>query len=154
MILCDGIYHLGSIREDDSACWGGGWGFRSPPKRDETWDFSAALNYWFKNDFWMRPQWPRVDIDDQDSPTWPDAIPFHLVCSFVLVLGHYCLKYSTEVTYKRHSETDLGLPTLQSPSFLYLHWFSLTVSFPLDCKFLCGHDNDRDIDVRGADDNS
>ena len=49
---------------------------------------------------------------------------------------------------------DLGLPTLQSPSFLYLHWFSLTVSFPLDCKLLCGHDNDRDIDVRGADDNS
>ena len=26
MILCDGIYHLGSIREDDSACGGGGAG--------------------------------------------------------------------------------------------------------------------------------
>ena len=49
---------------------------------------------------------------------------------------------------------DLGPPDSALSVFSLSTLVSLTASFPLDCKLLCVHDNDHDIDVRGADDNS
>lgn len=131
MILSDGAHHLESIMSQAGPLCLGGWNFRSPPKTDETWDFSAALNYCFKNLLWMKPQRPCVDTDDRDSPTWLVALPFHPVCSSIFSPGssfasRMILKWDIRDTLK------WTLHPLQSPYFLYLHWFSLAISFPLD----------------------
>lgn len=101
----------------------------------------------------MKPQRPWIDIDDiEDSPVWLVIVQFSCLLfhpqSWVILY----LNYDAGVRCKRHSEIDPDLHTLKSLYLFYPHWFLFLMSFLLDCKLFCGHDNDNDIYIGSSDD--